>query len=105
MRMLCSCYDCKSTLVFAIAQNDDVELNLMGFNKNSYEDLRNIVFDLFGEIGNLGDFQKDYINLIDEKLKVKLDEVKLRNLEIFISNIGNSFLMYILLVENGLKSS
>ena len=70
--------DCKSTMVFTIAQDEDINLNLTGFNDESYRQIKKIVFELFDEFFESHD--KKILNSINEKLEDKIFELKLENL-------------------------
>lgn len=83
-----SVHDCVSTMIFSIAQDNDVKLSLTGYNNNSYRDIRKIVLDLFEEFGNLNHLDQSLSDSIGEELKTKIDEIKLNNLENIIKYIN-----------------
>lgn len=61
-----------------MAQDSDIRLNLTGFDENSYDAIRNIVFDLFKmHCNDCGDV---IFRSIDETLKIRIDELMLNNL-------------------------
>lgn len=76
-----SVHNCVSTMIFSIAQDDDVDLVLTGFNKNTFSDIRNVILELFYEFGNLGLENQVILNSISEKLKIKINQIKLNNIE------------------------
>ena len=82
-----SLYGCKSTMILTLAQDDDVELNLMGFNEFSYKEIQKIVFELFQEFGNSIEFNDNTFKSINEKLKIKIGEHKLDNLKTIVDYI------------------
>lgn len=53
---------------------------------NSF-DIQDIFHELLIECGNITDLNQDILNSIDEKLRIKINEVKLENLKTTISNI------------------
>lgn len=76
-----SVHDCVSTMIFSIAQDDDVDLVLTGFNDNTIVDINHVVLELFDEFGNLNQIDRSISDSISEELKTRIDEVKLGNLE------------------------
>ena len=80
-------HNCNSTMIFAIAQNDDVELSLTGFNEDSYMDLQNAVHDLFCEMDIFNGPNHEMMNSINRILASKINELKLNNLETILQNI------------------
>lgn len=82
-----SVYDCVSTMIFSIAQDDDVDLVLTGFNDNTFIDINHVVLELLDEFGNLNQLDQSISDSISEELKTKIDEIKLGNLKNIIDYI------------------
>ena len=80
-------HNCQSTMIFTIAQDQEINLSLTSFNDNSFHDIQDIFHELLIECGNITDLNQDILNSIDEKLRIKINEVKLENLKTTISNI------------------
>lgn len=64
--------NCVSTMVFGIAQDDDVDLILTGFNDKTYIDVYHIVLELIDEFGDVTLDKYSILDSIDEKLKTKI---------------------------------
>ena len=77
--------NCNSTMIFTIAQDEDINLNLTGFNDKSYYDIQKIVFNFFDEIvENVSD---EFINSLNNKLEEDIFNIKLNNLAEIIDYI------------------
>lgn len=80
-----SLYDYKGTMIFTIAQNQDVNLNLTGFNDNSYYKIQKIVSELSYQF--IEDCNEEILNSIKQQLENKITEIKLENISIIIEYI------------------
>lgn len=82
-----SLYNCNSTMILTVAQDQVAKLNLMGFNEELYSEVRNIIFELFDEFDTSNELNEDIIKAIDERLHFKINELKLKNLEDLVEYI------------------
>ena len=82
-----SVHDCNSTMIIGIAQDDDVDLILTGYNNDSIRGIQLIVFELFNEINNLNQSNQNILNSINDKLINKINELKLNNLKDIVDHI------------------
>lgn len=82
---LYSVFNCKSTMIFTIAQDEDINLNLTGFNDQSLRSVQQIIFELLDEMINNCD--EKLLNSINDKLEDKIYELRLKNLEPIIDYI------------------
>ena len=58
--------------ILGIAQDDDVDLILTGFNDKTYIDVYHIVLELIEEFGDVTLDDYSILDSIDEKLKTKI---------------------------------
>ena len=79
--------DCKSTMIFTIAQDSDIELNLTGFNDNSLNNIQRILFEFFNENNILTMIDANDWITFKERLKLKIYNYKLNNLKSIIEYI------------------
>lgn len=75
----------KGTIIFAIAQNQDIYLNLTGFNDKTYYDIENIVVELFQKYAN--DCDEIMLNSIKKELEHKIYNIGLENIGLIIGYI------------------
>lgn len=80
-----SVFDCKATMIFTIAQDEDIQLSLMGLNKYTEENIRKIIFELLKDHVNVDD--KNISQSIDFRLETMLNNFKLDNLKIIVQYI------------------
>lgn len=71
-----SLFDCDSTMIFPISQSEDIELNLFGFNDNTFSEIKKIIRKYLDEF-NIKISDK----LLEEKLNEDLYKIKLENME------------------------
>lgn len=80
-----SIYNYGGTMIFTITQDEDINLNLTGFNNESYKNIKKIVFDLLNEFFESSD--EKIIHEIDEKLKNKFYDIQIDNLSNIVDYI------------------
>lgn len=78
-----SVYDYHGTIIFTIAQDEDINLNLTGFNRKSIHKIRNSVSELLNQFN----IEENVIKDINGKLETKINEIKLDNLSLIIEYI------------------